>query len=1076
MKTTLGNRQKPDLPVLWQGFDDVQKDLLLYLVCLPHPVSIDTLIALSGGTVMTVLNGIDKLKSRNVVTEERGREKGFYRFNGDDATEFVRGHVTRDEAQRVATRILRVYDDLPGGPVGDSETLSVAGILVKAELADRSLAIVKKAADLLARSGQDERAACYYDYCLRSMSNRGITSANAEGFLDCVIGRVSLLIYHLSAQDELALLSKARDVAVRFKRSDRLARIDVLMAQILQTLGEHEKALRCFNDFLKLARRVNDPRMVKSAILTACEFLFFKGRFSEVVGHYEKIAGSLEEFGDDEASLKAASLVGYCFVICGRIGRGIGLIETVRARGALLGLQPVTIFADQMMVLSLFEIRRTSEAEAYLNRLFELPEEALGHFISRAINDERAYILCAKGDFRGAYEYHQRGVRHARSLGWRHHPGPWTFEFLDILESKGLVDEEVNYDSEISRLVGWDDLRMKGAAFRYRALRNLERNQAPGTVLSDLRKSEKYLKQAGAEVELARTRIALGRYFQKKDPKAARSYLERAWAVLSRIDKNLFPRDLLETMPEERKLEVMVEKMIQINESLGTIQDQAAFLEKIIEVAMDFAMATRGTFIMMEPGGKPRQVVSRNLDPLLFETERFRMVRTLVVDAALKGQELIFPVQRVEGILPVEEGGRVYERVFMQAGILSFIGMPVQLAGRTYGYLCLDNRLGGEPFGPGHLTLIRFLCSQIGVGLSNLDTYREMRDLKDHFEEEAIFYKKEMGIAAPVEIVGSKSEGVRRVIDRIRQVAPTDSSVLVSGETGVGKELVAKAIHNLSFRKDGPFIPVNIAAIPSELVASELFGHEKGAFTGAHERHKGRFELANGGTIFLDEIGDLPPAVQVKLLRVLQEGTFERVGSSQPIKSDFRVVAATNKNLAAEVEKGSFRQDLYYRLDVFPIHVPPLRERTEDIPELVRYFVEKFCKQLGKRVTRIPREEMKKLVGHTWPGNVRELEHRVEQALILSDGNTISFPDPVQPHGNAVVQQVYDGEIMTLEEMERAYIERILNLTRWRVMGQGGAASILDMKPTTLFSRMKKLGIKRSSPPSELAGMKTNQN
>jgi transcriptional regulator with GAF, ATPase, and Fis domain/tetratricopeptide (TPR) repeat protein len=1057
----LSKKAKRDLPKLWQGFDDIQKDLLLYLVCLPAPVSIDALVALSGGSVIAVLNAMDKLRSRKVVTEEKGRGKGFYRFNGDDGTEFVRGYATPHEAGRVTARLLETSDEAKGSSSGDSETLNVADLLVKAEPTDRSLAVVKRAADLLARSGQNERAARHYDYCLRSMSDRGITSANAEDFLDCVIGRVSLLIYHMSAQDELTLLDNARDVAVRYKTRDRLARIDVLTAQILQTLGEHEKAFRYFNDFLKLAGKVDDPKLVKSAILTACEFLFWKGRFSEVVGHYERIVGSLEEFGDDEASLKAASLVGCCFVFYGRIGRGIGLIETVRAKGALLGLQPVTIFADAMMTLSLFEIRRTIDAEPYLNRLFEVSEEVLGHLISRGINDERAYILCTKGEFQKAFEYHQRGVRHAASLGWRHHPGPWTFEYLDVLESKGFIDDEVNYDSEVSRLVGWDDLRMKGAAYRYRALRNLERNRALGTVLPDLRESEKYLRQAGAEVELARTRIALGRYFLKKDAKAVRSYLEKAWAVLSRIDKDLFPRDLLETMPEERKLEVMVERMIQINESLGTMQDQAAFLEKMIEVAMDFVMATRGNFIIIGHEGESRQVVSRNIDPLLFETEQSRMVRTLVVDAAMKGVELIFPAQPDDATLLCGDGEEVYERAFRQAGIHSFIGMPVQLGGRTYGYLCLDNRLGGEPFSWNQIPLVRFLCSQTGVGLSNLDTYKEMRDLKDHFEAEAIFYKKEMGIAAPIELVGSKSEAMKRVIDRIRQVAPTDSSVLILGETGVGKELVAKSVHNLSDRKGGPFIPVNIAAIPAELVASELFGHEKGAFTGAHERHKGRFELANGGTIFLDEIGDLPPSVQVKLLRVLQEGTFERVGSSQPIRSDFRVVAATNKNLAAEVEKGSFRQDLYYRLDVFPIHVPPLRERREDIPELVRYFVDKFCKKFGRRVTRIPREEMNKLIEHTWPGNVRELEHRIEQALILSDGNTISFPDPVQSHGDNAAQQLLDADVMTLENMERAYIERILNMTRWRVMGHGGAAAVLGMKPTTLFSRMKKLGIKR---------------
>jgi len=1056
-------KRKKDLRAFQpQPIDGIEDELVLYISYLPPPISIDTLVSLSGASVLAVLNTIEKLKAMGFVAEKKNHIKGLYFLAGGPRPVGRLSEPAAAETGRNALKKILHFYDTSAQSMDDNRTVDVAELCLSVGTLEE-LPIVKKAADILARCGQDEKAVQYYDVCLRSMTDQTVMVGNATDFLDCVLGRVSLLIYHMSAQDELSLLNRARKIAIRFRIWDRLARIEVVMAQILQTLGEHEKAYRCFNHFLKLSHRIDDHKMVRSAILVICEFLFWRGKFSEVVAHYEKMIGSLEEFGNDEASLKAAALVGYCFVICGRIARGFGIIDAVRSKGALLDLQQVTIFADQMTVLSLFELRRTSEAEPYLSRLFDLPEKALGHLISRGINDERAYILCAKGDFSGAFEYHQKGVKHARSLGWKHHPGSWTFEFLDVLESKGFVDEEVNYDSEIERLVEWDDLRMKGAAFRYRALRNMERKQALGGVLSDLRTSERYLKQAGAEVELARTRIALGRYFLKKDEKTAISYLELAWSVLSRIDKNLFPKDLLGIMPEERKFEATVEKMIQINESLGTIRDQTFFLEKVIEAAMDSVMATRGAFITVNGDDGLKITASRNLDPLLFETDRFKMVRALVAGAALNHTEIVFPPHVEEGDrLSQREDQRTYRRVFRQAGIQSFIGMPAQLAGQTYGYLCLDNRLGGEPFSHNQLPLVRFLCSQISVGLSNLDTYREMKDLKNRFEEEAIFYKREMGIAATTEIICGQSEGMKNVINRIHRAAPTDSSVLITGETGVGKELVAKAIHNLSNRKDGPFIPVNLASIPSELVASELFGHEKGAFTGAHVRQKGRFELADGGTIFLDEVGDLPQAVQVNLLRVLQEGTFERLGSAQSIRSDFRVVAATNKNLAREVENGTFRQDLYYRLDVFPIHVPSLRERKEDIPDLVRHFADKFSKKLGKRLTRIPREEMKKLINHTWPGNVRELEHRVEQAIILSDSGSVSFPEPAQFPDGGIAAETYGRRILTLEELERDYVERILNITHWRVMGKDGAALLLGMKPTTLFYRMKKLGLKRT--------------
>jgi transcriptional regulator with GAF, ATPase, and Fis domain len=337
--------------------------------------------------------------------------------------------------------------------------------------------------------------------------------------------------------------------------------------------------------------------------------------------------------------------------------------------------------------------------------------------------------------------------------------------------------------------------------------------------------------------------------------------------------------------------------------------------------------------------------------------------------------------------------------------------------------------------------------------------FDEMKVRRERLEDETTFYRRELGIASPAEALIGRSDPLGRVVAQIRQVAPTDSSVLIMGETGVGKELVAKAIHNLSGRKDGPFIPVNLVALPPDLVASELFGHEKGAFTGAYGRHKGRFELADHGTIFLDEIGDLSPQVQVKLLRVLQEGTFERLGSSRPVKSDFRVVAATNKELVRQVEKGSFREDLYYRLNVFPLQVPPLRERREDIPLLAQHFLDQCCQQMGKEIKRIPNEELKKLVEYHWPGNVRELKHFIERAVILSDGLRISLSG--LDHGSAHREPIESAGLLPWADMERDYLKKVLNATHWKVSGRNGAAAILGLKPTTLFFRMKKLGLRK---------------
>jgi formate hydrogenlyase transcriptional activator len=376
------------------------------------------------------------------------------------------------------------------------------------------------------------------------------------------------------------------------------------------------------------------------------------------------------------------------------------------------------------------------------------------------------------------------------------------------------------------------------------------------------------------------------------------------------------------------------------------------------------------------------------------------------------------------------------------------------------GYICLFNRLGGQPFSDNQLRYLRLLCNQISVGVSNIRMFDEMRQLKTRFKDEALFYKQEMGISNPIEMIVGESKAIKTLKSQIAQVAATDSTVLITGETGVGKELVAKAIHNLSERKNGSFISVNLAALPSELIISELFGHEKGAFTGANERKKGRFEISHEGTIFLDEIGDLPLELQIKLLRVLQRGSFERLGSTDTIHSDFRVISATNKDLYGEVLKEKFRQDLYYRLVVFPIHVPPLRERKEDIPMLVWHFIDKFAKKMSKPIKFIPKEEMEKLLTYDWPGNVRELEHFVERSVILSDGRRISFSGL---HTNRVGTLTPDSYQLnaSLADVERDHIEKVLKSTYWKVSGPKGAAEILGLKPTTLLFRMKKLGIKK---------------
>ncbi|MCB0548258.1 MAG: sigma 54-interacting transcriptional regulator [Phaeodactylibacter sp.] len=339
------------------------------------------------------------------------------------------------------------------------------------------------------------------------------------------------------------------------------------------------------------------------------------------------------------------------------------------------------------------------------------------------------------------------------------------------------------------------------------------------------------------------------------------------------------------------------------------------------------------------------------------------------------------------------------------------------------------------------------------------EALEKVRELSEKLREENTLLKEEINLHYNFNNIISQSKAYKRILRQAEQVAGTDATVLVIGETGTGKELLARAIHKLSKRDDNPLIKVNCAALPKDLIESELFGHEKGAFTGAYQQKKGRFELAHQGTIFLDEIGELPLGLQSKLLRVLQEGEFERVGGNKTIKVDARVIAATNRDLQQMVNEGLFRQDLFYRLNVFPIHNIPLRDRREDIPLLAHHFVKKHSDKAGKAIGNIPKSGINKLMEYDFPGNIRELENIIERAVILSTGRTLNLEDSLpegrkSPNGN-------DGFFKSFEEMQRDYIISALERTNWRVTGPRGAARLLKINGRTLASKMRRLGIYR---------------
>jgi formate hydrogenlyase transcriptional activator len=429
-------------------------------------------------------------------------------------------------------------------------------------------------------------------------------------------------------------------------------------------------------------------------------------------------------------------------------------------------------------------------------------------------------------------------------------------------------------------------------------------------------------------------------------------------------------------------------------------------------------------------------------------------------------EEALIPI---EGSLP----GKAFQTgkpvVLDRAGPAEVSCLAASEGLQSHGFLPLSSRNGilgvlglghrrEQAFTQEDLDFLSQVASQVAIAVDNALAYGQIAALKDQLAHEKLYLEDELRSEMHFEDIVGRSAALRRVLQQVETVAPTDATVLIAGETGTGKELIARAIHRLSPRRPQAFVKLNCAAIPTGLLEAELFGHEKGAFTGAMTQRIGRFELADLGTVFLDEIGEIPLDVQPKLLRVLQDREFERLGSPRTRRTDARLIAATNRELAALVEAQQFRADLFYRVNVFPVHVPPLRERPEDIPLLVRHFAQQFARRMHKTIETIPADTMQGLIRYPWPGNIRELQNIIERAVIVSPGPVLQVPlADLTPPAAGEGPAHHD----TLAEAERKHIVAVLEETKWVLGGQNGAASRLGMKRSTLQFRMGKLGIFR---------------
>ena len=512
--------------------------------------------------------------------------------------------------------------------------------------------------------------------------------------------------------------------------------------------------------------------------------------------------------------------------------------------------------------------------------------------------------------------------------------------------------------------------------------------------------------------------------------------------------------------------------LLEINNAIINNLTQEALFVSAYEAIRRVVSFDRAAFLLYRPETKTLKLLSMDSDT---ESEFFRLGKeydlqeTRISEQVLESQQAV-----VRGDLEKEQQSPGDRRLVAE-GIQSYCVVPLVAMGNSIGTFTVWSETPNR-YSEADAELLQEVANQVALAISNMKSYEEIAALKARLERENVYLQEEIRNVHNFEEIVGNDPALLELLRRVDQVAPTDSSVLIYGETGTGKELIARAIHDRSARKNRPLVKVNCSAISAGLVESELFGHVKGAFTGAFERRIGRFELADGGKIFLDEVGELPLETQVKLLRVLQEREFEPVGSNRSVHVDVRIIAATNRNLQESISAGSFRSDLYYRLNVFPLEVPPLRERRSDIPQLAMYFLSRYSRNLGKKMEGLSAAGTERLIRYSWPGNIRELQNVIERALILSPGPILELEsdlvsvsasetlhDPAREVAEVAQPTGPSPGLKTLEEVERAHISAVLQQTHGVIEGANGAAKTLGMHPNTLRHRMEKLGIKRST-------------
>ncbi|MBW2119753.1 MAG: sigma 54-interacting transcriptional regulator [Deltaproteobacteria bacterium] len=856
----------------------------------------------------------------------------------------------------------------------------------------------------------------------------------------------------VSSAIPVSVLKEGIERAKRRQMYSSLSILEMQLAKYKWLQSKYLSALKWFEKGWARANKLNDPNLMRSATTFSTFFLYWQGRFREAIGTYEASVADVDKYPEGRFPLLAELMIGHCYALTGQITQGLGMINSIHTYCSEKKDRHLAGYAGITMGAVLLDIQRISDATQHLESC-----------VSEAIKTQNEWVYTI-GNLLLAFSYYKDGsvgrctdkvqefVKHSKEARIMVRPYPYLIKLCWAIK-EGILPKisDLSLEHEIDKTMKAKNIFMKGVACRYKALLEERQGADKKRIIRSLMSSVKFLEQSGNQFELARTYLHLAQQHMALQKKKAKVMEEKAKEIMLSAKKAYLPDDL-KSLVKDRKTENLDNGIFELVQDLVTVRNDSEFLKHIVSEGNRALGAERGAVF----------VLNRDKD-----SERFQLKSSKNLTDSEIGHPSFHSSWKVIGEVADRRSGRIIGVNYSEASshgsgrsILSRICAPIMMRDKVIGVLYHDNRLLSHAFSESDLNILSFFAALAAVALNNLAAHREIEQLtKLKLVRPEYLGQESVQIPSYDEIIG-KSGAIIAVLSRIELVAGGDTTVLITGETGTGKELVARAIHKRSRRNDKPFVTVDCSALDFNLISSELFGHEKGAFTGAVQRRIGRFELANQGTLFLDEIGELPLNVQARLLRVLQTREFERLGGNQVLTTDCRLVAATNRNLEESVAKKTFREDLYYRMKVFPIHIPPLRERTGDIPLLVHHFLRVYrTKNPGMSFGKIPPREMQKLQKYHWPGNVRELENVVQRAVISNGCSRFSLPELHTEN------QMIPGKktLTSLSENERQHILRALEETGWKVRGLGGSAGLLEIHPSTLEYKMKKLNIKR--PP-----------